>query len=242
MRRTVCVLALTWLAVAALAAGDSPFHPVIPKAWDDAAVESMELPLAQRDRSPRYLTSAEYYALNVRPIYRSYPAYAAGREPAGYLDSLKQKAPEIIFDPSKLHTKADWIRAGKLVFESDTSFRPAPAAQPAPRQNHLAHRARRHASARIRPASATTSARRESSRSAPIPAPDVIRASLPDGSQFEGGQGTPNSPLPRSEAALRVIRELTPEEFQARLDRFLDLLWRSLGDEQTAVREIAHQG
>ena len=41
----------------------------------------MELPLVQRDRSPRYMSSAEYYALKVRPIYRSYPAYAAGREP-----------------------------------------------------------------------------------------------------------------------------------------------------------------
>jgi hypothetical protein len=77
------------------------------------------------------MTSAEYYALTVRPIYRSYPAYAAGREPAGYLDTLRQRDPEIIFDPSKLHTREDWIRAGKLVFESDTSFRPAPAAQPA---------------------------------------------------------------------------------------------------------------
>jgi hypothetical protein len=107
----VCVLALTWLAAAALAAGDPPFRPDIPRAWDDQAVSTMELPLAQRDRSPRYMTSAEYYALKVRPIYRSYPMYAPGREPAGYLESLRQKDPEIIFDASSLHTKADWIQA-----------------------------------------------------------------------------------------------------------------------------------
>lgn len=101
------------------------FHPDIPKAWDDAAVEGLEVPLAQRDRSPRQMSAEEYYKLKVRPIYRSYPAYAKGREPAGYLDSLKQKDPEIIFDPSQLHTKEDWIAAGKLVFESGIQFHPA---------------------------------------------------------------------------------------------------------------------
>jgi hypothetical protein len=62
----------------------------------------------------------------VRPIYRFYPAYAKGREPAGYLESLKQKDPEIVFDPSKLYTKEDWVAAGKLIFETDTQFFPAP--------------------------------------------------------------------------------------------------------------------
>jgi hypothetical protein len=120
------------LLVAGLAAGvlaplllAQEFHPDIPKAWDDAAVKGLEVPLAERDRSPRYMSTAEYYKLKVRPSYRSYPAYAKGREPAGYLEALKQKESEIIFDPSKLHTKEDWIAAGKLVFESDTQFFPA---------------------------------------------------------------------------------------------------------------------
>ena len=63
----------------------------IPSVWDDKEVARFELPLAQRDRSPRYMTAAEYYALKVRPIYRSYPAYAPGREPIGYRESLKKK-------------------------------------------------------------------------------------------------------------------------------------------------------
>jgi hypothetical protein len=50
-----------------------------------------------------------------------------GREPAGYIEALKQKDPEIIFDASKLHTKEDWIEAGKLVFGSDTRLFPARA-------------------------------------------------------------------------------------------------------------------
>ena len=106
------------------------FHPSIPRAWDDKAVAGFETPLAQRDRSPRYMTADEYYKLKVRPIYRSYPMYAKGREPAGYIESLKQKEPEIIFDASKLHTKQDWIEAGKLVFEAEILYRPVPAGGP----------------------------------------------------------------------------------------------------------------
>ena len=129
MRNTASIIGLAILTVAGRGAAQN-FHPDIPKAWDDKEVERFELPLTQRDRSPRYITAEQYYAMKVRPIYRSYPAYAKGREPAGYLESLKQKEPEIIFDADKLHTKEDWVQAGKLVFESETLFRPAPAAQP----------------------------------------------------------------------------------------------------------------
>jgi hypothetical protein len=112
------------LAIAATAAAPT-FHPDIPRAWDDKEVERFEMPLAQRDRSPRYLTAKEYYALKVRTIYRSYPAYVDGREPARYIESLKQKEPEIVFDASKLRTTEDWIKAGKVVFEAENSFSPA---------------------------------------------------------------------------------------------------------------------
>src|SRR5271163_4900753 len=118
------------LTIAGIGAAAQTFQPEIPRAWDDKEVQLLEVPLAQRDRSPRYMTAEQYYALKVRPIYRSYPAYVKGREPAGYLESLKQKEPEIIFDAGKLHTTEDWIQAGKLVFESETLFRPAPESQP----------------------------------------------------------------------------------------------------------------
>ena len=100
------------------------FNPVIPHAWDDREVETFEVPLAQPDRSARYLSAAEYYALDVMPIYRSYPVYAPGREPAGYMQGLKDKEPEIVFDPAKLHTQEDWIRAGAIVFRSAREYRP----------------------------------------------------------------------------------------------------------------------
>ena len=98
------------------------FHPNIPKAWDDKEVARIEVPLAQRDRSPRYLTEQEYYARTVRVIYRTYPIYAPGRAPAGYLDELKKKEPEVItFDAGTLRTKDDWIRAGEAVFNDSPS-------------------------------------------------------------------------------------------------------------------------
>src|SRR5580658_948190 len=99
------------------------FNPVIPHAWDDREVETFEVPLAQPDRSARYLSAAEYYALDVMPIYRSYPVYAPGREPAGYMESLKDKEAEIVFDPAKLHTQEDWIRAGAIVFRAGRAYK-----------------------------------------------------------------------------------------------------------------------
>jgi hypothetical protein len=61
-------------------------------------------------------------AFPVRPIYKSYPVYAPGKEPAGYEDWLKQQEPETVFDSSKLKTEDDWIRAGEIVFEAPTSY------------------------------------------------------------------------------------------------------------------------
>ena len=101
------------------------FRPEIPRTWAEKDVEQFELPLAQRDRSAKHLSADQYYSLKVRPIYRSYPVYAPGREPAGYIESLKQKDPEITFDASKLVTKQEWIDAGRIVFQAETLYSPA---------------------------------------------------------------------------------------------------------------------
>ncbi|HEY3442684.1 MAG TPA: di-heme oxidoredictase family protein [Paludibaculum sp.] len=125
MSRT-SVAAIVVAAFTAVSTAQS-FQPEIPRIWDEKELERFEVPLAQRDRSPRYMTPEEYYKLKVRLIYRTYPVYAPGREPAGYIESLKQKEPEILFDASKLKTKEDWIQAGKLVFESEPLMFPPPA-------------------------------------------------------------------------------------------------------------------
>ena len=104
---------------------------LIPKTWDDAAMATLEVPLANPIASPKHASSDYYYKIPVRPIYKSYPIYAPGHEPPGYMDRLAQQEPEIIWgiDPSTgvehsppLKTKADWVRAGSIVFEAPTSY------------------------------------------------------------------------------------------------------------------------
>ncbi len=124
MRVASSEVVLVALIAAGVCAAQS-FSPNIPRAWADKDVANFEVPLAEPARSPRYMSEKDYYALQVRTIYRSYPVYAEGHEPAGYLEWLKQREPEVIFDPNKLKTKEDWIRAGKIVFEADNSFFPA---------------------------------------------------------------------------------------------------------------------
>ena len=96
--------------------------PVIPKTWDDEAVASLEVPLAVATASPVQVPSDYYYRMPVRPVFKSYPVYAPGKEPSGYLERLSQQEPEIVFDPANLKTEADWIKAGELVFDAPIAF------------------------------------------------------------------------------------------------------------------------
>jgi hypothetical protein len=96
----------------------------IPKMWDDAAMPTLEIPLANPIGSPKHVAADYYYKIPVRPIYNTYPVYAPGREPSGYIDWLMRQDPVIIWDDAghrpTLQTEADWIKAGESVFDSDT--------------------------------------------------------------------------------------------------------------------------
>ena len=72
--------------------------------------------------SLRFVSADYYYRIPVRPVYRTYPVYPIDKEPPGYLDKLRQKLPVMEFDTAKLKTREDWIRAGKLVFDSPITF------------------------------------------------------------------------------------------------------------------------
>lgn len=98
------------------------WSPAIPKTWDDQALLSSEIPLAHPEASPKYVSSDYYYRMPVRPIYRSYPVYHPSKEPAGYMNWLKQQGPQIIFDASKLETEQDWVNAGETVFDAAIEF------------------------------------------------------------------------------------------------------------------------
>ncbi|HVR10940.1 MAG TPA: hypothetical protein VMW75_23055 [Thermoanaerobaculia bacterium] len=93
--------------------------PEVPRVWDQEALRAQEVPLTRPEDSARYFVDADlYYRIPVRPILKSYPVYLPSREPAGYLKRLEQQQPEVAFDPAKLKTRQDWIRAGELVFEA----------------------------------------------------------------------------------------------------------------------------
>jgi hypothetical protein len=122
-QRHIALAVLPAVALVVIAAGSSALqNRAIPKTWDDSAVRTVQLPLASAAHSPVPITSDFYYRMPVRPVFASYPIYAPGREPPGYLDSLRRLPPRIVFDTAQLRTDADWIRAGALVFAAPIAY------------------------------------------------------------------------------------------------------------------------
>jgi hypothetical protein len=111
------------LGVAVLALGAMvAARPAVPRMWDARELASFELPLVQADRSAQHATPDYYYRLAVRPIYKSYPIYAPGREPDGYMEWLARQEPQVAFDASTLRTDRDWIVAGESVFDAPIGY------------------------------------------------------------------------------------------------------------------------
>jgi len=173
------------------------------------------------------MSAEEYYRLRVCPIYRSYPVYVKGREPVGYIEALKQKAPEVIFDPSKFHSKESWIEAGKLVFESDTKFSPAPALT----VDDITVPASTVSKDGMLPGFAYRYYIREKG----VLEVGINSCSgchtrvMPDGSFWEGARGTPG--LPR--AFLLTLNQANPEQLRRRLNN----LWINFGAPWVLSRE-----
>ena len=132
-RGSVVVILLASSICALIGAGqvqksDIAFSPVIPRTWDDEAVASTELPLASTGVPPEHVSSDYYYRMPVRPIYKTYPIYAPGREPAGYFDQLTQREPQVVFDAASLKTEADWVAAGEVAFDAPIAYGDDPIA------------------------------------------------------------------------------------------------------------------
>jgi hypothetical protein len=95
----------------------------IPKTWDEQAMATLELPLANAAASPVPVSADYYYRIPVRPIYKTYPVYHPSKEPPGYFERLKTLEPETIsIDSSSMHADQDWIRAGEIVFDTPTDY------------------------------------------------------------------------------------------------------------------------
>ena len=97
-------------------------QPAVPRVWDARELASFELPLVQADRSAQHATPDYYYRLAVRPIYKSYPIYAPGREPAGYMEWLAQQEPALAFDAAAITADTDWSTAGEAVFDAPLGY------------------------------------------------------------------------------------------------------------------------
>jgi len=115
-------------SVRAQSDGTAGFHPEIPKAWDDAALATLEVPLANPAASAKHVSAGYYYKIPVRPIYKMYPIYAPDREPKGYMEWLRRQEPVILWDDKghspPLATDADWIKGGEMVFVAPVVFGP----------------------------------------------------------------------------------------------------------------------
>jgi hypothetical protein len=105
-----------WFGVVPVAA------QTVPRVWEDAAVGGSEVPLAVPERSPRYMKAAEYYRLPVHKVWKSYPMYRPDKEPAGYMDWLKQQEPQELQLFKAGMSEADWIAAGEAVFDMPISY------------------------------------------------------------------------------------------------------------------------
>jgi mono/diheme cytochrome c family protein len=108
----------------------SSLGQTIPSAWDEAALASMQTPLREPSRTPKHMTSGTYNRIPVLPIYKTYPVYAPGREPADYMERLRELEPEEVFHPDRLHTPDEWAKAGEAIFDAPTFFQ-NPAQAPA---------------------------------------------------------------------------------------------------------------
>jgi hypothetical protein len=92
------------------------FRPVIPKTWDDASLADWATPVAGLNVRPTHISAKDYYSLAVENL-RTYPVYFPGREPEGYWQMLRNIGPKPLIEPEKLLSNADWIEAGRRVFD-----------------------------------------------------------------------------------------------------------------------------
>lgn len=101
---------------ASLLWGQTAYHPDIPRVWDDDALADWATPLAGLNGRPTHISAEQYYEMPVDNL-KTYPVYVPGREPKGYWEMLQHVGPRPMIEPEKLRSEADWIEAGRVVFE-----------------------------------------------------------------------------------------------------------------------------
>ncbi|MBT1697124.1 hypothetical protein KK083_09575 [Fulvivirgaceae bacterium PWU4] len=122
--KKICTAVVALLIVTLLVSFTAHFEGNIPKTWDLKAIKNFHLPPPDTAVEVNYAPEAYYYELPEHIITKVYPMYIREAERPGYLDSLRQLEPELVFDPSKLKTPEDWVKAGELVFHWPVAYTP----------------------------------------------------------------------------------------------------------------------
>jgi hypothetical protein len=104
----------TWIGFAT--DGTNGSSPRVPKVWDEAALADWATPVAGLNLPPTTMSADEYYSMTVENL-RTYPVYFPGREPDGYWEMLHRVGPQPLIEPERLSNEAEWIEAGKRVFD-----------------------------------------------------------------------------------------------------------------------------
>jgi serine/threonine protein kinase len=93
--------------------------------WNDAAMQTLELPLANADATPRHVPADYYYRFPEWEIYQTYPVYHPEHEPPNYFGELASTEPVILWGATQrpeLGTEEEWRAAGELVFDWPIAF------------------------------------------------------------------------------------------------------------------------
>ena len=96
----------------------------IPVTWDLDAIKRFHLSPPDSNVKVIYAPKSYYDSLPDHVIVKSFPYYVREFEKPGYLDSLRNLEPEIVFDPATIKTAEDWIKAGEVVFNWPAAYTP----------------------------------------------------------------------------------------------------------------------
>jgi len=114
--KPLLLVALACLLGSLTLLSQSRFPPEIPKVWDETALADWVTPITGLNVRPAHISAEQYYAMP-EFNFQSYPAYMPGREPEGYWEMLQHIGPKPMIEPETLKTEADWIEAGRRIFE-----------------------------------------------------------------------------------------------------------------------------
>ncbi|MCE9594273.1 MAG: hypothetical protein K8S98_08765 [Planctomycetes bacterium] len=120
VRLAACGLVLGVASSASAQKTDAP-EIVVPKLWDAKELATWATPLAGLGVPPGFVSEDAYYVAPIDNL-RTYPVYHPDREPPGYREALVRRGPQPLIEPEKLHGEADWIEAGRRVFEELDTF------------------------------------------------------------------------------------------------------------------------